>query len=134
MNDNISPRPVAFGCFPLLPPEVRLRVWHFILSSPASFRFRHNCLFVIHRRAPLPTAAYNPHPPIRIPTHSLLLVGHEACHEAFRHFTASLQLHNSNPKIPINPDIDILYFAAHCNYITRSSLKNIKHLLIDCFY
>jgi hypothetical protein len=96
--------------------------------------FRHNCLFVIHRRAPLPTAAYNPHPPIRIPTHSLLLVSHEARHEALRHFTASLQLHNSNPKIPINPDIDILYLAAHSNYITRSSLKNIKHLSIDCFY
>ena len=65
---------------------------------------------------------------------SLLLVSHEARHEALRQFTASFQLGNSNPKIPINPDIDILYLAAHSNYITRSSLKNIKHLLIDCFY
>ena len=129
MNDNISPRLMAFACFPL-PPEVRLRIWHFVVSSPRIIPFSGTIAYSSFTGE----LRYQLQPTIRIPTHSLLLVSHEARHEALRHFPASFQLRHSDPKIPINPDIDTLYLAAHSNYITRSSLKNIKHLLIDCFY
>ncbi|EAW10137.1 2EXR domain-containing protein [Aspergillus clavatus NRRL 1] len=125
-NDPTTTTTTTFHLFPLLPPELRLRIWSLLLSTPRNIPIA--CQRGIHpnsrRFARFFTTPTLPPP--------LLHVNHESRTEALRIYTAQFQTAYSPRSIYIAFDRDVLQLPEDVlAYLGADELDRVQALTIE---